>query len=67
VIRCPKCESSRTKVIGGWLIEDSLTKKRRRKCVSCGKNFNTLEFVIAEGGTLVTDQQVLVLLANKVS
>ncbi len=42
-MKCPFCGSLDTQVIDTRLTEDGDTIRRRRRCVSCEKRFNTFE------------------------
>lgn len=42
-MKCLFCNSEDTQVIDTRLSDDRLTIKRRRRCASCDKRFNTLE------------------------
>lgn len=41
-MRCPFCNSEKTRVIDKRIAEDS-TNRRRRECIACGKRFTTYE------------------------
>lgn len=42
-MKCPFCKHDETQVIDTRLSEDEFTVKRRRKCLSCDRRFNTFE------------------------
>jgi len=42
-MKCPHCNSDKTKVIDKRRTEDLGVNRRRRECLSCGKRFTTYE------------------------
>ncbi len=42
-MKCPFCNCEDTQVIDTRLSEDKMSVKRRRRCVSCDRRFNTYE------------------------
>jgi transcriptional repressor NrdR len=42
-MKCPFCNYEDTQVLDTRLSEDKMTVKRRRKCSSCDRRFNTFE------------------------
>ena len=42
-MKCPFCNCDDTQVIDTRLSEDKMSVKRRRRCVSCDRRFNTYE------------------------
>lgn len=42
-MRCPYCESPKTKVIDSRAVEEGGTIRRRRRCPECGARFTTFE------------------------
>ncbi len=54
MIHCPHCQSTRLRVIGSAHKEnDGDYFRRHRKCIACGRNFHTKEYV--EGYEPMTD------------
>ena len=45
MVRCPNCNSLRSKVFADRPTKEN-RKYRYRKCIDCGKNFSTVEFVV---------------------
>lgn len=42
-MKCPFCNNDDTQVIDTRLSDDKITIKRRRRCLSCDRRFNTFE------------------------
>jgi transcriptional repressor NrdR len=42
-MKCPYCESNKTKVIDSRAVEQGSSIRRRRSCPSCGSRFTTFE------------------------
>lgn len=42
-MKCPFCNCEDTQVIDTRLSEDKMSVKRRRRCISCDRRFNTFE------------------------
>ncbi len=42
-MKCPFCGAEDTKVIDSRGADDSITIKRRRQCIVCGRRFSTVE------------------------
>lgn len=42
-MKCPFCSHPDTQVVDSRLIEDTNSVRRRRRCLSCDKRFNTFE------------------------
>lgn len=42
-MKCPKCDSEKTKVIDKRTTEEAEANRRRRECLSCGERFTTYE------------------------
>lgn len=52
-MKCPFCNCDDTQVIDTRLSEDKMLVKRRRKCVSCDRRFNTFEKIELQLPTVV--------------
>jgi ribonucleoside-triphosphate reductase len=46
-MKCPSCNSEKTKVVDKRPTED-LSNRRRRECLDCGKRFTTYETIVEE-------------------
>jgi transcriptional repressor NrdR len=44
-VRCPSCRANDDKVVDSRLAEDSVSIRRRRECLACGRRFTTYERV----------------------
>jgi transcriptional repressor NrdR len=42
-VRCPRCSEVDDKVVDSRAAEDSLSIRRRRECLACGRRFTTYE------------------------
>ncbi len=49
-MKCPYCNSEKTKVTDKRMAEDLAANRRRRECLSCGKRFTTFERIEATEG-----------------
>lgn len=52
-MKCPFCNYDDTQVIDTRLSEDKMMVKRRRKCTSCDRRFNTFEKIELQLPTVV--------------
>jgi transcriptional repressor NrdR len=46
-MRCPTCEERDTRVVDSRDLDDAVTIRRRRECVTCGARFTTYERIEA--------------------
>ncbi|MCK4522291.1 MAG: ribonucleoside triphosphate reductase [Nanoarchaeota archaeon] len=51
-MKCPYCNSEKTKVVDKRPSNDALTNRRRRECLSCNKRFTTYEKI--EGNDFIS-------------
>lgn len=47
-MQCPRCSSSKSKVVDSRTSKDNRTIKRRRECLDCNHRFTTVESVMGE-------------------
>lgn len=48
-LKCPACDSNRSRVVRGAARDCDAAYRRRRQCLDCGKRFNTTESVDPTG------------------
>jgi transcriptional repressor NrdR len=52
-MRCPFCRHPKTRVVDKRNLEDLVTIRRRRECLSCGRRFSTYERIEWTGVSVI--------------